>query len=243
MVQLHAFRVSCRPASVANRIDIFRLGHSAWAVWISLTNEHNILKSSQCSTTGLSSTLLFCINAFHSNEYQILYHASFTAVLHIEDLFSVVRRAEDRGHLRLIEDVIDLIMAHGIVEAYHRCIIVHGCQQKLCPLGAILGHHTDETPLFSLTIDLRGQIERDHTICQVANILVDLTVRLPLIVTDDWCASLIILTSNQTRAQEGLIASTGQLTMEALQERILTSSQHWLSAKVVVKLWGDFGGD
>ena len=159
MAQLHTLRVTCRPTSVAEDKDVLGLGYGARAVWIILADSHDLLKSSQCNALGLGPCFQFFINVFHANEDESIDRGSLTFGHHVEDLVGIVGRAEDRRHLRLIEDVVDLVMAHSVVEAHRSCIVVHGRQKDLHPLSAVLRHHTDEAPFLTFTVNLWGQLE------------------------------------------------------------------------------------
>ena len=146
MTQFHTLRVSCRPTGVADYVNVVRLGHSARATAISLSNCDDFLEQSQGRTSRLSFRPQCFIDTLLANDDQILDLGGLPAFLHVKHLLCVVRRAEDRGHFRLIQDEFDLGCTHGIVEPHSRHIVMHAGEQCLCPFRTILRPNTYEAP-------------------------------------------------------------------------------------------------
>ena len=153
--------------------------------------------------------------------------------MHFKHFLSVVRRAEDRGHFRLIKDKFDLGCTHGIVEPHSRHIVMHAGEQRLCPFRTILRPNTYEAPHSAFSFNLWRQLERHHAICQVLHILIHLSVRLPLVVTEKWRTSLI-RSNLWPRAEEWFISAIGHMVLETRQKCLLTFLQEWLRAEVII---------
>ena len=153
--------------------------------------------------------------------------------MHVKNLLSVVRRAEDCGHFRLIKDVFDLSCTHGIVETHSSHLVMHAGKQRFRPFRAILRPNSDKSPFSTLSINLWRQLERHHTISQVLDILIHLSVGLPLIVTEKWLTSLIRANLGP-RAEELLVSTIGHVVLETRQKCLLTFLQEWLRFEVII---------
>ena len=139
----------------------------------------------------------------------------------------MIRGAEDRRHLGLPENVVYLVLAHCIVEANRGHVVIHAGQESLWPLGPIRAVNTDEAPHFSLAGDLWCEIESDHAAGQILDILRNLTVTLPHIISVDRLA-LVISAHPLARAQEWVFSSPSHMVFEERHVSLKSVLNAWL---------------
>lgn len=148
----------------------------------------------------------------------VLDEPGLASLLHGENLLCVGLRNENRRQMCLVQDKVDLIGGHGVVEAHGGDIVVHGSEQGHGPLLAVEGPDPVESP--TLVIDhprVGEKAEGVHAPCQVIHDLVPLNVSLPFV----WAKgglSLVVCAILSSRPHERLVTAGFHLSFEALHE-------------------------
>lgn len=202
MAQLDTLGITCSSTCIADNINIIRLGLCAGSTCI-FSNINHILKSMQSDSCSLSFSFQSIINLFDSNDDQIRDSSCLAMLFHLENLLCVVSCAENACHLRLVENEIDLRGSHCIIEAHSCHVVMHACNERLGPLGSILGPNSAEAPSFAISLDLWAELKAHHTSCQVLYITVDRPIVLPYVVAED--GPLVVCANLRASSKEGLI--------------------------------------
>ena len=102
----------------------------------------------------------------------------------------------------------------------------------------VLGPDANEAPLAALTLDLWDELLGHQTGGEVLNLLISISVVLPLIIAEEWL-SLFICADFWACSKEWLVATILNLALEALDDRrVGVSGCHvWLTFQVVIELW------
>lgn len=124
VAELDTLWIASSATSVADDVDVLYFRCYAWRARI-FADIYHIFEGVERRTKSLSFSFQFSINGLNSNDNQVLDFTSLAIFLHVEDFLGEVIRAEYRGHLSLVEDVIDLGCTHGIIESYSGHFVVH----------------------------------------------------------------------------------------------------------------------
>lgn len=76
-------------------------------------------------------------------------------LLHVEDLLGLRRIAKDCADFCLVQDVLDLLSVHCIVEANDGDALLDAGDECFGPLGPVLSPHSNEAPIVpTLSLDI-----------------------------------------------------------------------------------------
>ena len=154
-----------------------------------------------------------------------------------DELGRVVLRADKSLHLSLVEDELNLLERHGIVEANCRDLVVHAGKHRGGPLPSVLGPDTTEAPHFVLALDFWAEIERHEALCKVLSTCADLSKSLPLVWTKHRLAILSLSCKKRARAKEFLLWIRAHILAECTDDGMLSFFIVRDGVKIVVMLF------
>ena len=158
--ELNTLGVASRTRRVAEDVHIVLLRFNE--TWSTVRRRHHSVESTDFNLNFLRLSKQSWLDIFCSNES--LHELGLARLFESNKLLYVVLRANESAHLRLIENKIDLLTRHGIIEANSRYLVVHACQQSRSPLPSILGPDTTEAPLFAFAFSFRAQVQVHKTL-------------------------------------------------------------------------------
>ena len=128
VTEFDALGITSSSTSVTKDVDVILGGQSESRCFIVAIGAHfGKIVNSDAKTLCLA--LHLSIKCFACHEYQVSNVGSHALLLHLDNLNGIVGGADNACHLCLVEDVLDLLRSHGIVEAHGRDIVVHACKQ------------------------------------------------------------------------------------------------------------------
>ena len=108
MTQFNTFRIPCRSTCVADHVDIVRLGRNTRSARVFFADFQHVSKCFHLGSMALCFLHQCLVQSINSNDDQILYLLRIADILHFQHLLRVVGSAENRRHLRLVQDVFNL---------------------------------------------------------------------------------------------------------------------------------------
>lgn len=117
-------------------------------------------------------------------------HAFF---FHFDDFGSILSCAHNRRHLRLVQNVLDLLNTHGVVEANRCNFQMHRCQERSSPFPAVLGPNAKEVPLAVFTLYSGAKVHSVECFGKLLHNGVDFAEGLPLVVAKDGLSLVVSL--------------------------------------------------
>ena len=146
---------------VANDRDVFS-GSLDLLSRRSSTSLNDRIVGMKCSATGRR-RVSHRLGNVTPNKHHILDLRSHSLGLHAEDFFYVLVRGEDSGHLSLVEDEFDLLLAHGVIETNYCDFVMHTGELGLKPLTSVQEPDSDEAPHTVLGLNFRAELQAHHT--------------------------------------------------------------------------------
>ena len=181
---------------------------------------------------------MFLWNLVHHDE--VLYFSSEASLLHDDHFLKICRRAKNGLHLSLAQNVVNLLLSHGVEESNSHCAVIHAGNKTAGPLPSILSPNSKESPLHVFPVDLWNQIKIHQTLGKALTCSIEFTICLPLVIAEDW-VTLFILSGLWSCSKELSVSIVLHISSINLEESIHTFSERtWLSQEIVVIFWINF---